>query len=158
MAHYYSLITIFTYTLGAMAFPRETAIVGDYKSVAAVTEAAAPAVTAAATLHCTGGSTVLYTTDCTMGTPVSYCHSPPPPIQCGTGYFPSVWHPGHCVQESTCFPLDAVWITTECSNGGIAYTTQTLYEGTLAGGQSTVIKGKFGFTIPEKITCRRTDD
>ncbi|KAJ9258002.1 hypothetical protein C8Q69DRAFT_53290 [Paecilomyces variotii] len=92
-----------------------------------------------ATLSCSSGSTILYTTDCTMGFPISYCHSPEPPIQCSSGYYPSVWHPEHCVAESTCYPVDSPYITTKCSNGGTPYTTSTLYEGTLAGGESTTI-------------------
>ncbi|KAJ5637123.1 hypothetical protein N7490_007002 [Penicillium lividum] len=99
---------------------------------------APPAITAAPRLYCTDGSTILHTTDCTMGTSVSYCFKPDPPISCEDGYFPSVWHPDHCMEQSTCFPLDAVWITTECSNGAVPYTTTTLYDGMLAG-TSTVI-------------------
>ncbi|OJJ32880.1 hypothetical protein ASPWEDRAFT_174316 [Aspergillus wentii DTO 134E9] len=96
-------------------------------------------ITPSPSLHCTNGSTVTVTHDCTMGFPVTYCHSPEPPIACPTGSFPSVWHPGHCITASTCYPLDASWIQTKCSNGGIPYTTKTLYAGTLAGGESTVI-------------------
>lgn len=40
---------------------------------------------------------------------------------------------------STCYPTDAPYITTECSNGQVPYSTTTLYEGTLAGGKSTTI-------------------
>ncbi|KAJ5702624.1 hypothetical protein N7488_010172 [Penicillium malachiteum] len=123
----------------AMAFPQETAVQDQAQATAPVTEAAAPGVTAAAALRCTDGSTVLHTTDCTMGTPISFCYKKPPPIKCDKGYFPSVWHPDHCMEESTCFPLSAEWITTECSNGGIPYSTKTLFDGTLAGGESTVI-------------------
>lgn len=101
-----------------------------------------------ATLSCSSGSTILYTTDCTMGFPISYCHSPEPPIQCSSGYYPSVWHPEHCVAESTCYPVDSPYITTKCSNGGIPYTTSTLYEGTLAGGESTTITSKFSTPPP----------
>ncbi|KAJ6155770.1 hypothetical protein N7470_006336 [Penicillium chermesinum] len=74
-----------------------------------------------------------------MGTPVSFCHKPEAPIKCGHGYFPSVWHADHCMEQSTCFPLDAAWLTTECQHGAIPYTTNTMYDGTLAGGLSTVI-------------------
>ncbi|CAI7631544.1 unnamed protein product [Penicillium manginii] len=90
-------------------------------------------------LRCSDGSTVLHTTDCTMGTPVVYCFQPPPPITCNHGYFPSVWHPEHCLEESTCFPTDADWITTECHNGAFPFSTSTLYEGTLADGHWTAI-------------------
>jgi hypothetical protein len=93
-------------------------------------------------LTCSGGSTVLTTTDCTVGNTISYCYRSPPPIQCPTSSFPGVWHPEHCVAEQTCYPIDAPWITTECSHGGILYSTSTLYEGTLAGGNTTTITGK----------------
>ncbi|KAJ5804119.1 uncharacterized protein N7518_000422 [Penicillium psychrosexuale] len=114
-----------------MAIPHQTS---------SITKAAASAViTPGPELQCSNGQTAVYTTDCTLGTPVSYCFSPEPPIECSQGFFPSVWHPGHCMEQSTCYPLNAPWITTECSNGGIPYTTSTLYQGTLAGGESTVI-------------------
>ena len=96
-------------------------------------------ITTAPGLTCTGGSTVLFTEECTYRTPISYCHSPEPPISCGPSSFPSVYYPVRCVTASTCYPVDAYFITTRCSFGGIAYNTQTLYEGTLAGGQSTTI-------------------
>ncbi|CAP97279.1 hypothetical protein E8E15_007426 [Penicillium rubens] len=114
-----------------LAFPQQTA--------AGATIAPPATITKAASLSCSDGQTAVYTTDCTMGTPTSYCARPEPPIQCSEGYFPSVWHPGHCIEQSTCFPLDASWITTECSHGAIPWTTKTMYEGTLAGGQSTII-------------------
>ncbi|EAW24338.1 uncharacterized protein NFIA_039140 [Aspergillus fischeri NRRL 181] len=88
---------------------------------------------AASTPTCGPGSTLIHTTDCTMGTPVSYCYSAPPPISCSAGFFPGVYHPGHCIEASTCYPVDASWITTKCSNGGIPWSTSTLFEGVLAG-------------------------
>ncbi|OQD88200.1 hypothetical protein PENANT_c004G09202 [Penicillium antarcticum] len=115
----------------AIAFPQQTGTVTAYKAPAMITPAAR--------LRCSGGQIEIYTTDCTRGTPVSYCSKPEPPVKCPQGFFPSAWHPDHCMQRSTCFPLDAAWITTECSNGALAYDTSTLYEGTLAGGRSTVI-------------------
>lgn len=127
----------------AMAFPKETGVANMAQPAAQVTEAAAPGTTAEARLRCTDGSTILRTTDCTLGTPVTFCHKKEPPIKCDEGFFPSVWHPDHCMEESTCFPLNAVWITTECSNGGIPYTTKTLFDGTLEGGESTVISGMY---------------
>lgn len=135
-----AIITSLAFT-SAMAFPRETAIDNHLQPTMTVT-AAAPPVTEAANLHCSNGSTVLFTTDCTLGTPVSYCHKPRPPISCRPGFFPSVWHPDHCMEQSTCFPLNAAWITTECSNGALPLTTTTLFEGTLAGGISTVVSCK----------------
>ncbi|KAJ5770293.1 uncharacterized protein N7511_002344 [Penicillium nucicola] len=115
----------------AVAFPQQTA--------AATTTAPATTITKAASLSCAPGQTAIYTTECTLGTPTSYCAVPEPPISCSSGYFPSVYHPGHCIEASTCFPVDADWITTECSHGQIPWTTTTLYEGTLAGGESTTI-------------------
>ncbi|KAJ5775375.1 uncharacterized protein N7511_000386 [Penicillium nucicola] len=115
----------------AKSFPQQTGT---------ITADATPAIiTPAARLHCTGGQIEIHTTDCTLGTSVSYCSKPESPIQCPQGFYPSVWHPDHCMQQSTCFPLDASWITTECSNGALAYDTSTLYAGTLADGQSTII-------------------
>jgi hypothetical protein len=96
-------------------------------------------ITTAPGLTCTGGSTVLYTEECTYRYPISYCHSPEPPISCGPSSFPSVWHPVRCFTASTCYPVDADFITSECSFGGIPYSTSTLYQGTLAGGESTTI-------------------
>ncbi|KAJ6099253.1 hypothetical protein N7467_000788 [Penicillium canescens] len=126
------IIALFSFFFTAVgAFPQQTA--------AGTTTATPATITKAASLSCSDGQTAVYTTDCTMGTPTSYCARPEPPIQCSEGYFPSVWHPGHCIEQSTCFPLDASWITTECSHGAIPWTTSTLYEGTLAGGQSTII-------------------
>lgn len=118
-----------------LAIPQQTA---------SITMAAAPAViTQGPELWCPNGQTAVYTTDCTMGTPVSYCFSQEPPIECSQGFFPSVWHPDHCMEESSCFPLSEPWITTQCSNGAVPYSTSTIYEGTLAGGESTVIRGEF---------------
>jgi hypothetical protein len=129
------VIALFSFFFTAVgAFPQQTA--------AGTTTATPATITKAASLSCSDGQTAVYTTDCTMGTPTSYCARPEPPIQCSEGYFPSVWHPGHCMEQSTCYPLDASWITTECSHGAIPWTTSTLYEGTLAGGQSTIISGE----------------
>lgn len=126
------VIALFSFLFTAVvAFPQQTAV--------GTTTAIPATITKAASLSCSDGQTAVYTTDCTMGTPTSYCARPEPPIQCSEGYFPSVWHPGHCMEQSTCFPVDASWITTECSHGAIPWTTSTLYEGTLAGGQSTII-------------------
>ncbi|KAJ5192051.1 hypothetical protein N7449_008193 [Penicillium cf. viridicatum] len=126
------VIALFSFLFTAVvAFPPQTAV--------GTTTAIPATITKAASLSCSDGQTAVYTTDCTMGTPTSYCARPEPPIQCSEGYFPSVWHPGHCMEQSTCFPVDASWITTECSHGAIPWTTSTLYEGTLAGGQSTII-------------------
>lgn len=119
----------------AVAFPQQTA--------AAVTTAPPSTITKAASLTCSDGQTAVYTTDCTLGIPTSYCMRPEPPIQCSAGFFPSVYHPGHCIEASTCFPVTADWITTKCTNGAVPYTTKTLYSGTLAGGESTIISGKF---------------
>ncbi|KAJ5512425.1 hypothetical protein N7463_001977 [Penicillium fimorum] len=106
-----------------------------------ITMAAAPAViTQGPELRCAQGQIAVYTTDCTLGIPVSYCFSQEPPIECAQGFFPSVWHPDHCMEQSSCFPLNEPWITTECSNGAIPYSTSTIYQGTLVGGESTVIR------------------
>jgi hypothetical protein len=84
-----------------------------------------------------------------MGTPVSYCYSAPPPISCSAGFFPGVYHPGHCIEASTCYAVDASWITTKCSNGGIPWSTSTLYEGVLAGETtSTTISSEFSLCNP----------
>lgn len=133
-------IISFVFLVVAMAFPRETALEHQLEPSAVVTEAPNAAVTRPP--RCTDGSTLLRTTDCTMGTPVSYCHKPGPPLNCDHGFFPASWHPDHCMEESTCFPINAAWLTTECSNGAMPYTTRTLYDGTLAGGSSTVISGR----------------
>lgn len=121
----------------ATAIPQKTATF--------ITTAAPAVITHGPELWCSDGQTAVYTTDCTLGTPVSYCFSQEPPIECAQGFFPSVWHPDHCMEQSTCFSLSEPWITTKCSNGAIPYSTTTLYEGTLAGGASTVIKGEFLF-------------
>ncbi|KAJ5597031.1 hypothetical protein N7450_003489 [Penicillium hetheringtonii] len=122
----------------AIASPRETSK-ASWSSVTLTATPAPPTVTEAAIVRCQDGSTILHTKDCTAGTPVSYCHKQMPPITCGPGFFPSVWHPGHCLEEETCFALDADWITTECSNGAYPFTTTTLYEGRLAGGEWTAV-------------------
>ncbi|OGE56990.1 hypothetical protein PENARI_c002G09576 [Penicillium arizonense] len=119
----------------AIAFPQQTGTVTAYATPAIITPAVA--------LRCSDGQLAIYTTDCTLGTPVSYCSRPEPPMKCPQGFFSSVWHPDHCMEQPTCFPLNAAWITTECSNGALAYATSTLYEGTLAGGQSTIISGAY---------------
>lgn len=130
--HYFLVISLLLSVV--IAIPQQTA--------ALATTAAPATITQGPELRCLEGKTAVYTTDCTLGTPVSYCFSQEPPIQCSSGFFPSVWHPEHCMEQSTCFPLKASWITTKCSNGAIAYSTSTLYEGTLAGGESTTIKCK----------------
>lgn len=139
MGFYYTTCVSLASFVVALAFPRETSVSGQLNLPHATTSASPPAVTEDANLRCMDESTILYTTDCTIGTPVSYCWKPEPPIKCRAGYFPSVWHPDHCMEEQTCFPLNAAWITTECSNGAIPYSTTTLYDGTLAGGKSTAI-------------------
>jgi hypothetical protein len=126
------LVSLFLYVVEA--FPQQTAAV--------TTTAASAMITKGPELICAAGQTAIYTTDCTMGTPVSYCFRPEPPIKCLPGFFPSVWHPEHCMEQSTCFPVTVPWITTECSNGATAYSTSTIYDGTLANGVSTIIKGE----------------
>lgn len=149
-----SLLTTLSLLTGAMAFPRETAIDTRLQPTMTLTASPAP-VTEAANLRCSHGSTVLFTTDCTLGTPVSYCYQPRPLIKCRPGYFPSLWHPDHCMEQSTCFPLDAAWITTECSNAALPLTTKTLFDGTLAGGSSTVVSCKLDFhPILQRIKAR----
>lgn len=135
---YLVAIISLTFSIATLAFPRETAINQNVQPTHAVT-AEPPAITAEGTLRCTDGATVLHSTDCTMGTPVSFCYKSQPPITCDEGYFPSIWHPGHCMQESTCFATDADWITTECSNGAYPYSTETLYSGTLAGEDNAIV-------------------
>lgn len=132
-----------TLPINTNAFPRETT--RDCTALPLVPATATPVtpmVIEAPNLRCSEGSTILHTTDCTMGTPVVYCYKPPPPIICGPGYFPSVWHPDHCLEESTCFPIDADWITTECHNDAYPFTTSTLYEGTVADSDWTAINSK----------------
>lgn len=142
-----SFLTTLLLLNSATAFHRETAVDTQRPPTMTLT-ASPPPVTEAANLRCSHGSTVLFTTDCTLGTPVSYCYKPRPPIKCRPGYFPTVWHPDHCMEQSTCCPLDAVWITTECSNGALPLTTKTLFDGTLAGGSSTVVSCKPNADIP----------
>ncbi|CAG8283174.1 unnamed protein product [Penicillium olsonii] len=128
---FFSFLAIYLATV--MAFPQQTIT---------VTTATSPAqITQGPELVCLEGQTAVYTTDCTLGTPMSYCFSPEPPIRCSRGFFPSVWHPDHCMERSTCFPISAPWITTTCTHGALAYSTSTFYEGTVADGHFTVIKG-----------------
>ncbi|KAL2010663.1 hypothetical protein VTN00DRAFT_6470 [Thermoascus crustaceus] len=134
-----SLLVVLSSTLAAMAMPQQTPSPSLLSSVSSTTSPPDSSITPAATLSCSDGSTIVHTTECTLGTPISYCYSPPPPIQCSSGYFPGVWHPGHCEEAQTCYPLDVSWLTTKCSNGGIPWSTSTLYEGTLAGGEMTTI-------------------
>ncbi|KAJ5198924.1 hypothetical protein N7472_004128 [Penicillium cf. griseofulvum] len=133
MGHLHRVYLFLTFFLSVtIATPQQTA---------SITMSAAPAViTHGLELRCSNGQTAVYTTDCTLGTPVSYCFSQDPPIQCSQGFFTSVWHPDHCMEQSSCFPLSEPWITTECSNGAIPYSTSTIYQGTLVGGESTVIR------------------
>ncbi|CAG8131016.1 unnamed protein product [Penicillium olsonii] len=138
----FNTVALFSFLASAVvAFPQQTA--------PAVTSPPASTITKAASLSCSDGSTAVYTVDCTMGFPVSYCSKPEPPISCSSGFFPSVYHPGHCIEASTCFPVDADWITTECSNGAFPYTTKTMYDGTLAGGVSTIISA---------VSCKCSQD
>lgn len=138
-----SILGFLSCALAVSAIPQQTPSPSSaYTPSSSVTVPPSSTITPPATLSCSDGSTVLYTTDCTLGTPVSYCHSPEPPIQCSSGYYPSMWYPEHCVSISTCYPVDSPYITTECSNGGIPYRTSTLYAGTLAGGESTTITSK----------------
>ncbi|KAK3376577.1 hypothetical protein B0T24DRAFT_619005 [Lasiosphaeria ovina] len=111
-------------------------------TIAPITSTTPPpsAITTAPGLTCTGGSTVKTTTECTYGNTYSYCYSAPPPLSCDSGYFPGTIQYGHCDSGQICYPVDASWITTTCPpNGETAYTTSTLFSGTLAGGVSTVI-------------------
>src|SRR6266536_1272 len=124
------------------ALPQQTPAPTKLATGSSTTTPPSSTITSSASLSCSSGSTVLHTTDCTIGVPISYCYSPPPPIQCSSGYYPGVYHPGHCIEASTCYAIDSPWITTTCTNGEQAYATSTLYAGTLAGGQSTVITRK----------------
>ena len=117
-----------------MAFPQQTPMV--------TTDAAPAKITQGPELVCLEGQTAVYTTDCTVGTPLSYCFSPEPPIECQPGSFPGVWHPDHCMERSTCFAANEPWITTKCSNGAFPYSTSTFYSGTLPGGLSTTVTGE----------------
>jgi hypothetical protein len=135
---YLILIIQLTFSITALAFPRETGIHKQVQPTNVVT-AEPPGITEEGSLRCFDGATILHTTDCTMGTPVSFCYKPQPPITCDEGSFPSVWHPDHCMEVSTCFPTDADWITTECSNGAVPLSTETLYSGTLAGEDNALI-------------------
>jgi hypothetical protein len=136
----YTQLLFLTSAALAAAFPQQTPSPITTSSGYSVTIPPSSTITSSASLSCSSGSTVLYTTDCTQGIPISYCYSPPPPIQCSSGYFPGVYHPGHCIEASTCYPVDAPWITTTCTNGEQPYSTSTLYQGTLAGGTSTIIE------------------
>jgi hypothetical protein len=144
-----SLIVIIslTFSITTLAFPRETGISNHVQPTRVVT-ATPPAITEEGSLRCFDGATVLHTTDCTMGTPVSFCYKPQTSITCDEGYFPSVWHPDHCMEVSTCFPTDADWITTECSNGALPVSTETLYSGTLAEGDDAMITCKSNPSSP----------
>lgn len=140
------LVTIITLLLPFITFgwaeliPRQTPLPTAPPSYdgTSITESTA-LVTTAPGLTCTGGSTVLFTEECTYRYPISYCHSPEPPITCGPSSFPSIYYPVRCFSQSTCYPVDAAFITSKCTFGGIPYLTSTLYEGTLAGGDSTTI-------------------
>ncbi|KAF3396464.1 hypothetical protein F1880_006659 [Penicillium rolfsii] len=132
------VIILLTFSITTLAFPRETGIDYHVQPTNVVT-ASPPAVTEDKSLRCVDGATILYTTDCTMGTPVSFCYKPPASMTCDEGHFPSVWHPDHCMELSTCFRTDADWITTECSNGALPVSTDTLYSGALAKGNHAVI-------------------
>ncbi|CAI7659053.1 unnamed protein product [Penicillium bialowiezense] len=145
-----SHIVAFSIFCAVTAFPQQTP---------AVTTDAAPAkITQGPELICMSGQTAVYTTDCSMGTPLSYCSSPEPPITCTPGSFPSVWHPDECIEESTCFPLNAPWITTKCSNGAFPYSMSTFYRGTIAGGQSTTVTGLSCSCAQNQWTSTKTGD
>lgn len=92
-----TLFTLLPAAVSAMAFPQQTGspTITPTPSSSTSSDAGASLITTAPGLTCTGGSTVLFTQDCTYGNPISYCYSPPPPISCATGSFPSVWHPGN---------------------------------------------------------------
>ncbi|KAK3386534.1 hypothetical protein B0H63DRAFT_467921 [Podospora didyma] len=98
-------------------------------------------ITTAPQLICTGGSTIKTTSDCTYPSiTYSYCYSAPPPLTCSEGFWPGHISYGHCMDGEICYKLNETWITTTCApNGQTAYTTNTLFSGTLAGGVSTVI-------------------
>ncbi|EAW14809.1 uncharacterized protein ACLA_002200 [Aspergillus clavatus NRRL 1] len=94
----------------------------------------ASTITTVPSTTCPPGSTLHTTTDCTLGFPVTYCHSPIPlTTHCPSGYFPGLWSPGHCEVAATCYAVDSPWITTSCSHGGIPWSTSTLYSGILEG-------------------------
>ncbi len=133
-------LLLFIALAAANPFPQQTPSPTTPPSYnASSTTASTSLITTAPGLTCTGGSTVLYTEECTYRHPISYCHSPEPPITCGPSSFPSVWYPQRCFSASTCYPVNANFITTECSFGGVPYSTTTLFRGTLAGGESTTI-------------------
>lgn len=103
-----------------------------------LTSTRASTITPAVSLSCTGGSTVLTTTECTYGHTISYCYSKPATITCSDGYYPSVYAPVRCYLESTCFPLPTT--TTSCNVGFTAQSTYTAFDGVLNNGSSTRIE------------------
>jgi len=91
-------------------------------------------------LHCTNGSTAVTTTDCTYGGTYSFCYKAPPPLTCSESSYPSSYDCGECEICTGCFPVNATYLTTTCSNNGeFPYTTNTIFNGTLAGGTTTTI-------------------
>lgn len=78
----------------AAAFPQETGLPTITAAPSSTSAAASSLITTAPGLTCSDGSTVLFTLECTYGYPISYCHSDPPPISCGVGFFPGTYHPG----------------------------------------------------------------
>lgn len=148
-----SLVLLLASALAVSAIPQATPSQTPSPSTATpgssttVTSPPSATITPSPTLSCSNGSTAVYTTDCTLGHPISYCYSPPPPIQCSSGYFPGSYAAGHCDTASTCYPLTAPWLTTKCSNGGIPYSTSTLYVGTLAGGEMTTISSTYSVSL-----------
>lgn len=103
-----------------------------------LTSTRASTITPVVSLSCTGGSTVLTTTECTYGHIISYCYSKPATIVCSDGYYPSVYNPVRCVVASTCFPLPTT--TTTCNVGFTAQSTYTAFNGVLNNGSSTIIE------------------
>ncbi|KAJ5921779.1 hypothetical protein N7516_009482 [Penicillium verrucosum] len=75
------VITLFSFLFSVVvAFPQQTA--------AGTTTAIPATITKAASLSCSDGQTAVYTTDCTMGTPTSYCARPEPPSSARRGTSP----------------------------------------------------------------------
>lgn len=72
MGFYYTACVSLAFFVVALAFPRETAVSGQLNLPHASTSASSPVVIEDANFRCMHESTILYTTDCTMDTPVSY--------------------------------------------------------------------------------------
>jgi hypothetical protein len=153
-----TLIVLLLAACAASALPEQTPLPTSPAAgtTATPTTQSTSLITTAPGTTCPPGSTIHTTTDCTAGTRTfTYCREITP-VTCASSSFPfSQLIGGKCDGYFTyCLTVEPFWVTPTCTAGLIPYSTTTLYEGTLAGGESTTITNVYCSCASDQYTSR----